>query len=113
MAIAAQTSVAGALIADARHRGGLSQRELAARAQTSPAAIAFYERGNRVPTVDTLARIIAACGMELRMEAVLLSEADIAQQRTDIEVGEARAWTNAERFRKSIRTTRPLRTTAS
>ena len=47
--------------------------------------------------------------MELRMEAVPLSEADIAQQLTDIEVGEVQAWANAERFRRSIRSTRPLR----
>ena len=63
-----------------------------------------------MPSVDTLARIIAACGMELRMEAVPLSEADNAQQRTDLEVGEGQAWANAERFRRSIRSTRSLRT---
>ena len=109
MAIAAQTSVAGALITDARLRAGLTQRELASRAQTSPAAIAFYEGGRRVPTVDTLARVIAACGMELRMEAVALTDADRAQRRTDMEVGEQRARMNADRLRASVRSIRPLR----
>jgi transcriptional regulator with XRE-family HTH domain len=82
---------------------------LATRAQTSPAAIAFYERGNRIPTVDTLARIIAACGMELRMEAVALTDADLAQRRTDREVGEEQARANADRFRSSVRSIRPLK----
>ena len=50
-------------ITRARLRAGISKRELARRALTSPAAIVEYESGRRSPTVDTLARLIDACGM--------------------------------------------------
>ena len=55
---------AGVLIRSARERAGLSKRELARRAGTSPAAIVTYEQGTRVPTVDTLARIVTAAGSD-------------------------------------------------
>ncbi len=50
-------------ITQARMRAGISKRELARRAHTSPAAIVEYESGRRSPTVDTLARLVDACGM--------------------------------------------------
>lgn len=49
-------------IQKAREHAGLSKRELARRAGTSPAAIVAYESGSRDPTVGTLARIVAATG---------------------------------------------------
>ena len=55
--------IADQLITKAREQGGLSKRELARRAHTSPAAIVEYESGRRSPTVDTLARLIDACGL--------------------------------------------------
>ena len=50
-------------ITQARTRAGISKRELSRRAHTSPAAIVEYESGRRSPTVDTLARLIDACGL--------------------------------------------------
>ena len=50
-------------ITQARIRAGISKRELARRANTSPAAIVEYESGRRSPTVDTLARLVDACGL--------------------------------------------------
>ena len=102
------TTLSGGLILDARLRAGLTQRELAKVAETSPAAIANYELGKRIPSVDTLARIVEACGMQLRMEAVAMTDADAAQAETDADVGEYQAWANAERFRRSVRSVRPL-----
>lgn len=55
------------LIRLARRRTGLTQAQLAARAATSQAAISSYESGRRSPSVETLARILAAAGLELRM----------------------------------------------
>ncbi|MFN2588833.1 MAG: helix-turn-helix domain-containing protein [Actinomycetota bacterium] len=55
------------LIKIARRQQDLSQRELARRASTSQAAIAAYESGRRSPTVDTLARIVRATGLDLRI----------------------------------------------
>jgi transcriptional regulator with XRE-family HTH domain len=58
-----------ALLRRSRHRAGLSQRELAARAHTSAAAVCLYERGQRAPRVDTLARLLAAMGATLELDA--------------------------------------------
>ena len=48
----------------ARRKAGLSQRELAARADTSHATLAAYETATKVPRVDTLDRILRAAGFE-------------------------------------------------
>jgi transcriptional regulator with XRE-family HTH domain len=53
---------AAATIRTAREHAGLSKRELARRARTSPAAIVAYEGGGRDPSVGTLERILAATG---------------------------------------------------
>lgn len=57
------------LLVRTRERSGLSQREVAARAHTSAAAICLYEQGARVPRVDTLARVLAAMGATLELDA--------------------------------------------
>lgn len=72
------------LITTARHRAGLSQRELASRARTSPAAVCLYERGERVPRVDTLQRLIAATGATLALEAPPDSAVDLAARGRDL-----------------------------
>jgi transcriptional regulator with XRE-family HTH domain len=58
--------VSWAIIREARRHAGLTQRELAERARTSQAAIARIERGRQVPSLETLQRILRACGLELR-----------------------------------------------
>ncbi len=69
-------SAAGGLIAEARILSGLTQRELARRAKTSAAAIANYENGHQQPRLDTLVRIIAAAGFELRCKVEVPDEQD-------------------------------------
>jgi transcriptional regulator with XRE-family HTH domain len=59
--------IGGSLILDARIRAGLSQRELAGRAETSAAAINAYENGRRNPTVARLQAILGAAGFDLRV----------------------------------------------
>jgi transcriptional regulator with XRE-family HTH domain len=54
----------GPLIRDARQYAGLSQRELAARLGTKQSVVSRWERGVDTPRVDTLARILQACGFE-------------------------------------------------
>jgi transcriptional regulator with XRE-family HTH domain len=95
------TPTAG-LLADARLRANLSQRELAKRAGTSCSAVANYESGKVDPTVGTLERIIAACGMELRMEAVELTAADIEQYTLDASISTADAYAMAESLRRCV-----------
>ncbi|MCA1840743.1 MAG: helix-turn-helix transcriptional regulator [Actinomycetota bacterium] len=58
---------AGNLIRLGRQQQGLSQRELARRAKTSQTAIAAIETGKRSPSLDTLARVIRAAGLDLRI----------------------------------------------
>jgi transcriptional regulator with XRE-family HTH domain len=48
-----------------RELSGLSQSRLAARAGTSPPAIARLESGRHVPSVNTLLKIASACGIHL------------------------------------------------
>jgi transcriptional regulator with XRE-family HTH domain len=59
---------AAALLSRARARAGLTQRELAKRARTSQSVIARIEGRQASPSLDTLARILAAAGYELRAE---------------------------------------------
>ncbi len=54
----------GLLIREARRYARLTQAELAARLGTTQSAISNWERGLDVPRVDTLARILDACGFE-------------------------------------------------
>ncbi len=50
---------------DARRRAGLSQRALARLANTQQPAVARIESRAVVPRVDTLDRLLAACGLAL------------------------------------------------
>ena len=65
------------LLRRARDRRGLSQRDLAAVAGSSQSALSSYERGGRSPTVRTLDRLLAACGLQVRAELEpLLADVD-------------------------------------
>jgi transcriptional regulator with XRE-family HTH domain len=54
------------LLVRARTRAAMSQRDLAERARTSQSVIARIERGQTIPSVETLDRLLAAAGFELR-----------------------------------------------
>lgn len=74
---------AATLINVCRARAGLTQRALAERSNTSAAAICLYERGERVPRIDTLARIVAATGATLDLDATRAPSIDVrANART-------------------------------
>jgi transcriptional regulator with XRE-family HTH domain len=59
---------AAAILRRARLRSGLTLRVLAARAETSHSALSAYERGRKVPTVETFDRIVRAAGFDLGVE---------------------------------------------
>lgn len=61
---------AASIIGEARHRAGLTQRQLARRAATSQSAVARLERGQASPTLVTLRRLAAAAGFDLRITLV-------------------------------------------
>ena len=50
-----------------RQISGLSKREIARRAQTTPAALVEYESGRRSPSLASLYRIADACGLEVHI----------------------------------------------
>jgi transcriptional regulator with XRE-family HTH domain len=56
------------LLRAARVRAGLTQRELARRAGSCQSVVARVETGHTRPASDTLARLLAAAGFELRAE---------------------------------------------
>lgn len=59
---------AAATLRRVRLRSGLTLRALAARAATSHSTLSAYEAGRKVPTVETLDRIVRAAGYELGVE---------------------------------------------
>lgn len=59
----------GELLHHVRTAKGLSQRQLAERAGTSQPVISAYEHGRRDPTFGTLHRLLAAAGVQLRVES--------------------------------------------
>ena len=59
----------GQLLRSARGRHGLTQKQLAARARTSQAAISRIERDLVSPSVDTLATLLDLMGEELQLGA--------------------------------------------
>ena len=73
------------MITAARRHAGLSKRELARRAKTSPAAIVTYEQGTRDPSVETLNRILAAAGStaSVRLGARARPDSAVAARRLE------------------------------
>ena len=69
----------GLLIREARRHAGLTQAELASRLATKQSAISNWERGIDVPRVDTLARILEACGFEADLTFRRLDDVDRSQ----------------------------------
>lgn len=58
---------ASRLLRTARRRAGLSQRDLADRVGVAQPAIARIESGRVQPRVDTLDRLLEACGWDLEV----------------------------------------------
>lgn len=64
------------LIREARLSAGLTQQELAARSGTTQSAIARWEAGRARPSLETVAALVRACGLELRLS---LAEVDAGE----------------------------------
>jgi len=60
---------AGELLRDARRRHRVTQKQLAARARTSQAAISRIERDAVSPSIATLANLLDLLGEELELDA--------------------------------------------
>jgi transcriptional regulator with XRE-family HTH domain len=55
------------VLKEARTAAGFTQRDLAARAGVAQPGIARIERGRVSPTLDTLDRLLRACGKQLEL----------------------------------------------
>lgn len=69
----------GDLIRDARREAGLTQADLGARLGTTQSAVSSWEHGRDMPRVDTLARILKACGFEADLVLRHRSDVDRSQ----------------------------------
>jgi len=75
----------GQLLRAARRRHHVTQKQLAARARTSQAAISRIERDAVSPTVETLARLLDLLGEELELDAKPVDYGhDVAMLRTNL-----------------------------
>ena len=75
------------LLLEARSRAGMSQRELADRAQTSQSVVARIEGGQSSPSVGTLSRLLAAAGFAYRpaLSPLPVDDPVIAAYKRDID----------------------------
>lgn len=58
---------AGSVLRDARQRAGLSQSELARRADVSQPVISAYENDHRDPSLATLTKLVEATGHQIQL----------------------------------------------
>jgi predicted nucleotidyltransferase len=56
----------------------MTQAEVARRASTSQPAVARYEAGRVSPSVDTLERLLHACGKRLQLQATAANASDLS-----------------------------------
>jgi transcriptional regulator with XRE-family HTH domain len=57
--------ISGDLLREARLRAGLSQAELGRRVRRPQSVIGRWERGQVLPSLETLRKLVRACGLEL------------------------------------------------
>lgn len=91
------------LVREARRRAGLTQQDLAERAGTTQSAIARLETGKSAPSLDTVQRLIRACGLDLEVALVERDDSDASQARR------LRGLTPAQRLDRGVKVARQLR----
>ena len=96
------TSYGGDLVREARRRAGLSQRQLAERADTVQPVVARWESGRTAISFDDVRRLVRLCGYDVEIMLVPLDDSDIAQARRLADL------TGEERLDRHARVTRQL-----
>jgi transcriptional regulator with XRE-family HTH domain len=91
--------VSGDLLREARLRAGLTQDELASRAGTARSQLSRYERGDVLPSLETLRRLVRACGLELGFR---LFEADLEDHDASL-IAQTLPLTPEERVERALR----------
>jgi transcriptional regulator with XRE-family HTH domain len=92
-----------ALIREVREISGLSQRELATRIGTKQSVISRWERGLDVPRIDTLARILRACGFDGELRFRRHDDVDRGQIVQSMRPTPAERAQNFQRFVETMR----------
>ncbi|MGI8593442.1 MAG: helix-turn-helix domain-containing protein [Solirubrobacteraceae bacterium] len=94
----------GEVLRRARERYGIDQRTLARRAGTSQAQVSRIERGETSPSVETLARLLAAMGERLELRSTgLHGNQTMVELRADYEL-----LTTGERLAQASRLSRTV-----
>jgi len=83
---------AAGIIREARRRAGITQADLARRLGRSQSAVARWESGAVSPRLDTLERLVRACGLDVAILLVSAPEDDRDQ------IAERLAWTPRQRL---------------
>ena len=96
--------VSGDLLREARLRAGLTQAELAVRATTARSQISRYERGEVLPSLESLRRLIRACDLELGFR---IFNADLDQHDASL-IGQTLPLTPEERVDRAVRAVRHI-----
>lgn len=105
------TMEAGRVIRRARWRAGLSQANLASRLGTSQPAVARWEAGKVSPSLATLDRVVAACGLRARLVLVSADggDEDLIDERLRMTPTERlSALLDGLEFERRARTARPV-----
>jgi transcriptional regulator with XRE-family HTH domain len=74
----------GDLVREARRRAGLTQAELATRAETTQSAIARLESGRTSPTFDQLQRLLKLCGFRLDVSLAGYDDSELSQAQGNL-----------------------------
>jgi transcriptional regulator with XRE-family HTH domain len=74
------------LIREARHRAGLSQRQLADRVGTTQSAIARVESGDTAPSLERISSLVQACGFELELKLRVADDHDWSMVARNLEL---------------------------
>lgn len=92
--------VTGDLIREARLRAGLTQVELGERLGKAQSEIGRWERGQVLPSLETLRRVIRACGLDLHFHLAAADDSDLSL------IDQTLAMTPAQRFEHSMQRAR-------
>jgi transcriptional regulator with XRE-family HTH domain len=69
--------VSGDLIRESRLRAGLTQAELGANIGKPQSVIARWERGQVIPSLETLRQIVRGCGLDLHFHLSRFDDSNI------------------------------------
>lgn len=94
------------IIRAARRRAGLTQAGLAALIGTTQSAVARWESGKVSPTVETLERIVRACGYALGLSLLETNEHDLSLALENLQRTPEQRF---ERFLSGLRFAKELR----